>query len=153
MPKNFKNGKIYVVRNTVNDKVYVGSTTQGLSQRMGEHRTSTPYRCAVLLVKAMKEHGFEKFYIELLEKYPCENSEELKAREGYHIRRLETIDTNKGYNSSIAGRTHKMYLEDNKEKIQQQQKINGAKYYQNNKEKKDNVNKKYYTEHKEDITK
>ena len=32
-PKDYKNGKIYSVRNTVNDDIYISSTTQPLSKR------------------------------------------------------------------------------------------------------------------------
>ena len=36
--KDYKNGKIYCIRNNINDDIYVGSTTQPLSKRMAQHR-------------------------------------------------------------------------------------------------------------------
>ena len=36
--KDYKNGKIYCIRNNINDDIYVGSTTQPLSKRMALHR-------------------------------------------------------------------------------------------------------------------
>ena len=36
--KDYKNGKIYCIRNNINDDIYVGSTTQPLSKRMAWHR-------------------------------------------------------------------------------------------------------------------
>ena len=36
--KDFKNGKIYCIRNTIDDDIYVGSTCQPLSKRMAKHR-------------------------------------------------------------------------------------------------------------------
>jgi predicted GIY-YIG superfamily endonuclease len=36
---DYKNGKIYCIRNKINDDVYIGSTTQPLSQRMAKHRS------------------------------------------------------------------------------------------------------------------
>ena len=34
----YKNGKIYCIRNSVDDDIYVGSTTQPLCKRMAMHR-------------------------------------------------------------------------------------------------------------------
>ena len=38
--KDYKNGKIYCIRNNIDDNIYVGSTTQPLSKRMALHRQS-----------------------------------------------------------------------------------------------------------------
>ena len=37
-PKDFSNGKIYCIRNTIDDNIYVGCTCQSLSKRMAYHR-------------------------------------------------------------------------------------------------------------------
>ena len=34
----------------------------------------------------MRELGVENFYIELIENFPCDTVEELRAREGHYIR-------------------------------------------------------------------
>jgi len=49
----------------------------------------------------MREIGKDTFYIELLELYPCNGREELRAREGYYIRERGTL------NMVIAGRSQK----------------------------------------------
>ena len=36
---NYRNGKIYCIINTVDDDIYVGSTTQLLTERMCLHRS------------------------------------------------------------------------------------------------------------------
>ena len=46
-----------------------------------------------------KKYGFDNFYIELIENYPCECKEEMAAREGYWIRQIGTL------NATVAGRT------------------------------------------------
>ena len=35
---NYQEGKMYKIYNTVNDEIYIGSTTRKLSERMAEHR-------------------------------------------------------------------------------------------------------------------
>ena len=35
---NYQNGKIYIILNTIDDEIYVGSTVGTLSNRMSHHR-------------------------------------------------------------------------------------------------------------------
>ena len=43
MPNDYTKGKIYAIRSSQTDKVYIGSTIQPLSQRMSGHRAD--YKC------------------------------------------------------------------------------------------------------------
>ena len=109
--KNFQNGKIYCIRNEVNDDIYVGSTTQPLSKRMVKHRCEAKQRPENMKITSMMNlWGIENFYIELLEEYPCDNIEQLNKKEGEWIRKLGTL------NSKIQGRTHAEYYKEVKEK-------------------------------------
>ena len=56
------------------------------------------------IYKAFKEHGVENFSIELLEKCPCNDKDELRKQEGGCIRELNPV-----LNKQIAGRTNKEY--------------------------------------------
>ena len=118
--RNYQNGKIYCIRNYVDDDVYVGSTIQALSKRMETHRSMCRIeskKSNFKLYKKMKEIGTEHFYIELIEKHPCECKEELFKKEGEWIRKIGTLN---GY---IAGRTRKEssdeYRKNNPEKCKQ----------------------------------
>ena len=133
---NYKNGKIYVIRNHCNDMVYVGHTTQPLKRRFGRHKSDCKRRTRSLY-NAMNDLGIDKFYIELVEECPCYNKEQLYAKEGYYIREFDSY--NNGYNSVIAGRSRKKHYEDNKEKLKEKRKI----YYEQNKEKAKTYNKQY----------
>lgn len=120
MSRNYQNGKIYCIRNYVNDDVYVGSTIQALSKRMEKHRSICRTECEkskFKLYQKMKEIGTEHFYIELVEKHACESKEELFQKEGEWIRKIGTLN---GY---IAGRTRKEssdeYRKNNPEKCKQ----------------------------------
>ena len=71
---DYKNGNIYQIFNNVNDDVYVGSTTQPLCKRLYKHKTDTKVRdCNIH--KLIREIGEDRFYIELIESYPCNSKE------------------------------------------------------------------------------
>ena len=53
------------------------------------------------LYQKMKEIGLDKFYIELLLECPCENKQQLQAKEGEYIRKYGTL------NNLVAGRSKK----------------------------------------------
>jgi group I intron endonuclease len=114
---DYQNGKIYIIRNLVNALVYVGSTTQVLSKRMADHRGDCKKEKfkSMKIYQALNELGRDEFNIELVEVCPCESLEHLRKREGHFIREYDSY--NNGYNGVIAGRTHKEYVEDNKEKV------------------------------------
>jgi len=112
---NYQNGKIYTIRSrTDNSLIYVGSTTQTLAQRLGQHKSKS-YKDSRNLYKIINNE-WEKWYIELYEECPCENKEQLCKKEGEVIREIGTI------NKCIAGRTRKEYYQDNFEKIALRQK-------------------------------
>ena len=66
-----------------------------------------------VLYKHMHGMGVKHFYIELIEHFPCNDTYELKAREGHYIRQIGTL------NMLIAGITHKEWAGSHKEQIQQ----------------------------------
>ena len=111
--RNYQNGKIYCVRNSVDDDIYVGSTTQPLSKRSTKKEEKKHYK----LYQKMNEVGIDNFYIELFEKYPCDSKEELFRKEGEVMRELKPI-----LNSKIQGRTLEEWLDDNKEYLTQERK-------------------------------
>ena len=93
MENIYQNGKIYAVKNDITDEVYIGSTVVSLSRRMVQHRSDAKmYPDKMPLTRKMNEIGIEHFYIELVEDYPCKNTEHLNKREGELIRELATIN-------------------------------------------------------------
>ena len=75
------NGFIYIIRNTINNKVYIGQTRVSVEQRWKEHLRHAQYGEQVIN-RAMKKYGVNKFYIETLE--IC-NLDILDYREMYYI--------------------------------------------------------------------
>ena len=143
--KSYDNGRIYCIRNSVSDDIYVGSTTQPLSKRMQKHRSSmTSERDGNMLIyQKMREIGKQHFYIELYEEYPCENIEQLRKREGEIIRELKP-----SLNKRIEDRTIQEWKQDNKQKIQEWHK----QYREEHKEELKDKNKHYREENKELLT-
>ena len=76
-------GTVYIIKNHISEKVYIGSTTQKLSVRMAQHLSRS--RKGVKryeLYRYMREIGEEHFYIEpLIEFVPDDQlyEEELRA--------------------------------------------------------------------------
>ncbi len=115
MKKDCSRAVIYkFVKKEDTSQIYVGSTTQTLSERLTKHKNDA------------KKHPNRKFYLAvdgkwddwemiLIEKYPCNAEEELKKREGELIKEIGTL------NIHITGRTKeeskKAYRENNREKL------------------------------------
>ena len=133
---DYKNGRTYQIRNTVDDDVYVGSTTQTLCKRMAKHRVdmNAPTKLHRPLYVKMQGYGVDCFYIELIEECPCENKEQLRKREGHFIREIATL------NMCQAGRTKKEWHEENKPRKKE--------YREENKEQIAATNSKYYEQNK-----
>ena len=157
--ERYQRGKIYCLRSHQTDLVYIGSTVQGLAERVGGHRChykkwlkgACSYMTSVEIIK------YDDHYIELVENYPCKTKAELERREGQVIRETENC-----CNRNIVGRTNSEYYQDNKEKVaerhakyrqENKEKITKqmAKYRQANKEKHAEYNAKYYQSNKKKI--
>lgn len=91
-------GKVYRITNTVNDKVYIGSTLGSLSHRF--HRHVQKIKTGFKLQQAMSELGSENFRIELLQNFHCNTRDELREQEHRFIVLFDSI--NKGYNTNRA---------------------------------------------------
>ncbi len=89
-------GVVYVVTNLVNDKKYVGVTTQKLKKRFNQHASCKKYP----LGKAIQNFGRQNFTIEVLEE--CASKNELMCRERHFIAKLKTKVPN-GYNLTDGG--------------------------------------------------
>ena len=142
--KDYSQGKIYCIRNSISDDIYIGSTCQSLSQRMAQHRRTLKYGNlgGMKLYDLMIELGEENFYIELVEECPCENKDQLRKREGEFIREYQT-----GLNKKLAGRTSLKYYHDNKERVKEYKK----EYRKENKDKIREYDQKHYWENLEAI--
>ena len=102
-------GFIYIIENDINDKVYIGKTTDTLSNRFSKHcweALNTPAKTSPLHL-SMAKYGIEHFSIRSLEE--CDNSI-LSEREIYWIDKMKTYsDKTIGYNASLGGEGNPKY--------------------------------------------
>lgn len=95
-----KLGKIYLIFNDVNNKVYVGQTIQSLNKRFNGHccYSKTDRSVNMYIKRAIHKYGRNKFHIKLIEECPIER---LNEREKYWISYYDSY--NKGYNLTLGG--------------------------------------------------
>jgi len=143
----YKQTKIYKITSFVGDKIYIGSTTKKhLCDRMANHRygykkwKNQEIR-KVTSFDIFDEYGLDNCKIILIENYPCNNKDEKNSREAHWIKTTECV------NKIVPGRTDKQYFEDNKEKIMEYQK----KYQQEHKELYSKSQREHYQRNKEAI--
>ena len=128
---DYKKGKLYQIENTIDDDVYVGSTTNTLEGIMKGHMQSfhAKRKKHLVLYTKMNEYGFDKFFIELIEDYPCNSKIELGAREGHWIKERGTLNkiiqgrTKQGWNDEIKDAKHDWYVK-SLDKIREQRQNN-----------------------------
>lgn len=85
---------VYIIKNDVNEKVYIGQTTQPLNERFNGHYNSF----ASHVGEAMREIGKEHFSISILDDTST-SLEELLEKERFYIKKFNSIQD--GYNSTL----------------------------------------------------
>jgi len=137
---DYQKAKIYKLWSPSKNIIYFGSTTQAISQRLGEHLSNykkynndstKKYMSSFLVLDC------EDYKIELLEEYACNNKQQLEKKEGEYIKNNECV------NKRVAGRTNdeymKYYRENNVEKIRERAK----QFKEKNPDKIKEYNRKY----------
>jgi hypothetical protein len=111
-------GKIYSIKSDdLPDKIYFGSTTDSLSDRMTRHKTQhRRYRERKLgnYVSSYEILDSPNAYIELVEDVECATMEEMLRKEGRYIQNDPNC-----VNKNVAGRSRKEYYSDKKEMFRQ----------------------------------
>ena len=140
---DYSKGKIYQIVSP-DDLKYIGSTVQELHNRFIRHKSCYNqwkkgkyhyFTCFDMFEK----HGPENCKIELIEDFPCKSKKELEVREGQIIKERNCV------NKVVAGRDSSEWLSENKERLTQYWKD----YYQLNRERYLERNKKHIAENKE----
>ena len=147
MPIDYTHSKIYKIIDNTNGNIYIGSTTQSLSQRLGHHTRNYKNYCNgkynfVSSFDIIKNMSYE---IILIEEVNCNNKEQLHKIEREHIEANECVNLNipsrtkkeyKEANKDTIKEYHKEYNDLNRDKIREYKKQYQKKYYEDNKKKK-----------------
>jgi group I intron endonuclease len=91
---------IYKISNHVNHKIYIGCSSKSVEERFRFHFRQRK-RNKTVLARAINKHGFDKFYVELIE--ICSTKEKMLEREIYWIAHYESNNRSNGYNMTIGG--------------------------------------------------
>ena len=92
----YQKAKIYKIVDNTNGNIYIGSTTQSLHSRLGQHRNqykNTPEKNGAsgkIIVNG-------DYRIELIENYPCETNIQLIMREQYFLDMIDNVNIKKAY--------------------------------------------------------
>ena len=108
-------GWIYLIRNKVNGKCYVGQTRQKkVEMRWSQHKNLMSSNVSYL-ANAIRKYGWESFEPHII----CDiTNDEMDAREILEIRERNTLAPN-GYNLASGGNSRKITHPSTKEKIRQ----------------------------------
>jgi hypothetical protein len=111
MPISYEGGKVYAVVSESAGLRYIGSTCQGLSQRMAQHRSQarTKNKYGYTACQLVMEHA--DAHIILLEAFPCSERYELLARQAYHVSRLECVNKRRPLKDGSASAAEKREAE------------------------------------------
>ena len=96
---------IYKITNFVNNKIYIGASTNGAEFRLKQHIFKANNGSNYPLHQAIREFGKDAFYAEDIEE--CSDFETMNVRETYWIAQLGSTDEKIGYNVRCGGGIHR----------------------------------------------
>ena len=144
MKVDYSQAKIYKITNDFNNDIWIGTTCDSLVKKFSVHKADAirNFRKDCIIQKLIKEHGFNRFRIQLIEDYPCEDLYQLRQRQGHYIREMNAINKyadNKDYYEKNKERVNEYY----KEYIQKPEVKERIKEYKKEYRQKPEVKEKY----------
>src|SRR3990167_5304871 len=100
-------GRIYIIVNKHNGKMYIGLTTKSIEVRLSGHIHDSKYRDAPIN-RAIRKYGKDAF--EIFEIETCCTIDELNEREKFFIKYFNTFDS-EHYNATSGGYNFKLSKE------------------------------------------
>ncbi|MDO4778521.1 MAG: GIY-YIG nuclease family protein [Tissierellia bacterium] len=91
---------IYIIKNKINGKVYIGQTIQTFQARMSEHRKKARNNANFPLYNAINKYGLKSFSFEVLD--TANSQQELDEKEIAYIKKYNSLYPN-GYNLTKGG--------------------------------------------------
>jgi hypothetical protein len=147
---NYQRGKVYKIVCNITKEEYVGSTTEPtLARRLSGHNRA--YKLwlkdnSQTYVSSFRILERGNYKIVLLESYPCNNKDELRARERYWFDTIQNINMIRPIRTE---EEENEYQKEYREKHKEEQKEYINEYYKQNKEQAKEQAREYYHQHKE----
>lgn len=99
-------GQIYMIRNLINNKIYIGLTTRNFESRYGKNGIKSVYSkqkySNAHLSNSIEKYGFDCWEIKILHDN-VEEIEELKNLEKHYVSKFKSNDPKYGYNKTAGG--------------------------------------------------
>lgn len=132
-PTILKIGRVYIITNLINNKKYVGITTQTIEKRFKQHIYARGGELFPIS-RAIKKYGKQHFTIKLIEELHNIGEEELLSKESFYINKYSTlVDGGRGYNLMESDGKHLIFSQTTKKKMSNSKKgilnINYGKCY------------------------
>ena len=127
---NIYTGYVYIIKNKITDKVYIGETLDKLERRLHQHIIGAFYkkhRCYNChFYRAIRKYGSENFYIECLETVSGCTRKEVKTKiqclEQQYVKEYNSFKN--GYNSDSGGLGGRIISEKSKKLMSEKKKNN-----------------------------
>lgn len=109
-------GIIYMIKNRINNKIYIGQTVRSLNDRIDDYQKGLGNN---YLNNSFKKYGFENFEFSIID--TATSIDELNSKEIHWINKYNTTDKNKGYNLEDGGR-NSLLSQETREKMSEARK-------------------------------
>lgn len=111
--------RIYLIRNNINNKIYIGQTTSSVETRFKQHKKQLRdgNHGNAHLQSAWNKYGEDCWSVELLTE--CSSLEEMNEKERLLIQEYNSIDRNFGYNIREGGDGGGRHSDETKEKLRE----------------------------------
>lgn len=111
---------IYKITNNINNKVYIGQTTNSLNERIREYRNECKYNPnSRPIIRAMNRYGFNNFNFEIIDK--TDSKLKLDELERKYIKEYNSLITQNGYNVELGGNGKGKHSKETRRKISEAQ--------------------------------
>jgi group I intron endonuclease len=103
-------GYIYMIKNKINGKIYIGQTIRSIKKRLGQHKIGQSKKCRAIY-NAIKKYGWRNFEKDW---YECPD-EDLNFDEELLVREMKTLSPD-GYNLREGGGSRGKMSEESKQR-------------------------------------
>lgn len=129
-----KEYKVYSITNNINNKKYIGLTSQEINERI---KKGKGYKPMTKIYKSIQKYGWNNFEVNIL--FTTKSKEDAEEKEKYFIKKFDTIEN--GYNKQSGGYKATAYKIEEETRIKLHNIHKGKHYSEKTEFKKNQINK------------